>query len=361
MKQILLLGLLLIQFSGIAQNWQQLTDFPGNPRDDGSGFIIGDTAYFGTGMTPWWSCESDFYGLNLSNDSWFPIAALPVNKERQYASGFSNELTKGYVFGGYNGTQFLNDLWEYNAATNSWMELNSLSGVGRSGCAHFVMNDTVYIMGGKTAQNTVINEVWAYSFNSNSWTQKNSFPFENLWRSTATSKNGKGYLIFGRDENNYFHNELYEYDPAQDSWIQISSFPSLGRSHASISVIDDALIVCFGLDSLNNSHNDLWKYQVDQNIWTNYPGLPASGRRGGIGLAHQNVLYYVTGINEANERLVQTWKFNPVLSTPVLSPNQKIELLKIVDIFGREVPNESNQLLIFIYSDGSSKKVFQVE
>lgn len=361
MKTLLIFGLLLIQFSILAQNWQQLTDFPGNQRDDGTGFIIGDTGYFGTGLTPWWTAERDFYGLNLTNDSWFSLASLPADEERQYACGFSNNITKGYVFGGYNGTQYLNDLWEFNPASNSWMALSPLPDSGRSGSTCFVLNDTAYIIGGKTAINTALNEIWAYSLNANTWIQKNSFSFGNRWRASATSKNGKGYMIFGRDENNFFHNELYEYAPAQDSWIQISNFPSLGRSHASMSVINDALIVCFGLDSLNNSHNDLWKYEVNQNTWINFPGLPESERRGGIGLAHQNILYYTTGINEANERLVQTWKFNPVLSTTVLQTNKKIELLKIVDIFGREVPNESNKLLIFVYSDGSSEKVLQIE
>jgi len=58
---------------------------------------------------------------------------------------------------------------------------------------------------------------------------------------------------------------------------------------------------------------------------------------------------------------VQTWKFDPVLSITVLEPLEKIELIKIVDVLGREVPNEPNKLLIFIYSNGSSKKVFKIE
>ena len=361
MKHLLLIALTGLLFQATAQNWQQLTDFPGTQRDDGSGFVIGDSAYFGTGMTPWWSVERDFYGLNLIDDSWFPIASLPMNAERQYASGFSSSSGKGYVFGGYNGNQFLNDLWEYNPATNTWSALTSLPGIGRSGAASFVLNDTVYIIGGKTAVSLAINEVWSYSIASNTWTQKNNFPFGNLWRSSATKLDNKGYLLFGRDETDFFHNELYEYSPNQDVWTPISNFPSLGRSHSSVSVINNDLFICFGLDSLGNSHNDVWQYDIAQNTWMNYPGIPSIGRRGGIGLAKDNKFYYTTGIDESNERLFQTWKFDPVLAIPTLEIENKHELLKIVDVLGRETRFQPNTVQLYMYTDGSIKKVMIIE
>jgi len=313
-------------------------------------------------MTPWWSVERDFYGLNLIDDSWFLLAALPMNAERQYASGFSSSSGKGYVFGGYNGAQFLNDLWEYNPAANAWTALTPLPGIGRSGAASFVLNDTAYLVGGKTSLNLAINEVWAYSIQSNTWIQKNNFSFGNLWRSSATTLVNKGYLLFGRDENNSFHNELYEYTPNQDQWTPISIFPSLGRSHSSASVINNSLFICFGLDSLGNSHNDVWQYDISQNTWMNYPGLPSIGRRGGIGLAKDNKFYYTTGIDESNERLFQTWKFDPVLSIPTIEiENNKQELLKIVDVLGRETRFQPNTIQLYVYTDGSIKKVVIIE
>jgi hypothetical protein len=37
------------------------------------------------------------------------------------------------------------------------------------------------------------------------------------------------------------------------------------------------------------------------------------------------------------------------------------ELIKIIDLMGRESENRPNTVLIYIYSDGSTKKVFKVD
>jgi hypothetical protein len=38
-----------------------------------------------------------------------------------------------------------------------------------------------------------------------------------------------------------------------------------------------------------------------------------------------------------------------------------IEVVKIVDLMGREVKDISNTVLIYIYSDGTSEKVFRID
>ena len=49
-----------------------------------------------------------------------------------------------------------------------------------------------------------------------------------------------------------------------------------------------------------------------------------------------------------------------VLSTAELATKKK-ELVRIIDNLGRETENQSGTLLIYIYSDGTTKKVFQVD
>lgn len=339
-----------------AQQWEQLADFPGTARDDGTGFVIGDSAYFGTGLTPWWSTERSFYGLDLINETWFPVDSLPIGKERQYACGFN-----GYVFGGFDGTNFLNDLWKYDPITNSWTEKSSLPSVGRSGSACFVINDTAYIVGGRTATNVAMNEIWAYSIINDNWVQKNNLTFGNRWRSSAIELNGTGYLLFGKDELDDFHNEYYAYDPLLDNWSPLAAFPSPGRSHATLMKIDNSLYACFGIDSLNNSYNDLWKYDVSLDQWSILPGLPSVGRRGGIALPYQSKFFYATGVDESDQRLVETWKYDPSLSLEELNTSSNKELVKITDLMGRETEFKPNTVLLYIYSDGTTERVYRVE
>ncbi len=362
MKSIFRVFLLLIALPCSAQNWQQLSDFPGVARDDGAAFIIGDTAYFGTGLTPWWAPTSDFYGFDLSTETWFSVAALPNSNERQYAAAFSDSSQFGFIFGGHDGTNFLNDLWRYDPSSNNWLELSPLPAEGRGGAACFVFNDTAYVVGGKNAQNEAFDEVWAYSMSSDSWVQKNDLPFGGRWRSSVAQLNGLGYLVFGKDENGTFRNELFEYDPTLDSWTNISTFPSLGRSHATLFPFGSNLYCAFGIDSLNNSHNDLWSYDILSNTWNSLPGLPSIGRRGGMTVATENGVYYTTGIDEANVRLTETWKYHPSLTIDEANdPEQPKTIVKVVDLLGRETNIESNQVFIYVYSDGTTQKVFRVE
>lgn len=362
MKLSFLVTLIFFVHQSFAQNWQQLDDFPGVARDDGASFTVGDTAYFGTGLTPWWAPTGDFFGFDLSNETWFSIASLPTGSERQYATAFASSTHKGFLFGGHDGANFLNDLWTYDPSTDSWQTLSPLPSTGRGGASCFVFNDTAYIVGGKNAQNQALDEVWAYSISSDTWIQKNNFPFGGRWRSSATTLNNFGYLLFGKDENEHFQNELFAYDPMQDSWTQISTFPSSGRSHAALFSMNSKLFASFGLDSLNHSHNDLWSYDLNSDLWQSLPGVPTVGRRGGMSISTQNGFYYVTGIDEADQRLTEVWKYHPSLFVEDLSSDSFTKtLIKVVDLMGRETTLKSNEVLIYIYSDGTTEKVFQVE
>ena len=44
----------IAQNFSFCQTWQQIGDFPSTERDDGTCFIIGNTAYCGTGLKTGW-------------------------------------------------------------------------------------------------------------------------------------------------------------------------------------------------------------------------------------------------------------------------------------------------------------------
>ena len=307
---------------GFSQGWESISDFPGNARDDGTSFTIGDTVYVGTGLNSWWSPEADFYAFDVVSELWISVTSLPSGKERQYASGFSGNQN-GYVFGGVNGSTLLNDLWEYDPLNDTWVEKMPLPSFGRSGSASFVINDTAYIIGGKSPTLDAVDEVWAYSILNNSWVQKNNLSFGKRWRVSVASDDTSGFLIFGKDELGDFQDELYTYDPASDSWTLLSTFPNGGRTHSSLLVESNTLKVLFGLDEINEFTNDYWSYNLNLNSWNSLNSLPASPRKGGIGFFGNGKVFYTTGIDTANVRLVETWKFDPFL---VLKENDLSDL-----------------------------------
>lgn len=292
-----------------AQTWSALDDFPATERDDGVGFVIGDKAYCGTGLTPWWAELNDFYTFDLSNDSWSAIAPLSDGEERQYASAFTNG-NEGFVFGGLAGGNYKNDLWQYNPEEDEWIPKTALPATGRSGSTSFVIGDIVYLIGGRNDTSNALDEVWAYDMTNDSWSQQDEFPFGGRWRASGITINGKGYLIFGRDENGYFRKNLVEYDPEEDDWSIVGTFPEFGRTHAAIQAFGDQLVFFGGIDSLQTAHNDYWRFSLTDLSWQELTPLPDNGRRGGISFVYNNVFYYTTGIDTENERLRETWKLD---------------------------------------------------
>jgi N-acetylneuraminic acid mutarotase len=111
-----------------AQSWFQMPDFPGVERDDGASFVIQDIAYCGSGVVPFVAL-GDFYAFDLLSESWDTISPLPTGQERQYAAAFSND-SLGFLFGGFAGS-FLNDLWQYDPATDQWTQKSAMPSVGR--------------------------------------------------------------------------------------------------------------------------------------------------------------------------------------------------------------------------------------
>ena len=58
-------------------------------------------------------------------------------------------------------TTYLTDCWEFNQATEEWLQLPPLSGVGRSGPVGFAVNGTAYIGLGKDASGNYLTDFWS--------------------------------------------------------------------------------------------------------------------------------------------------------------------------------------------------------
>ncbi|WP_417590149.1 kelch repeat-containing protein [Owenweeksia hongkongensis] len=322
MKRLIIL---LLNFSivaaGFSQSWIQKSDYPGVACDDGTSFTIGNKAYCGTGMTPWFSTTTDFYSFDLVSEIWTNSTPLPTGMERQYAVGLSDQ-SFGYLFGGTGNGVFYNDLWKFDPATAVWTQLSSMPDSGRSGSTGFIINDTIYIVGGTKTMGGAIADVWAYSINDDSWEQKNDLRYT-IWTAKSTSVNGKGYLTFGMTDNGRFPENLLEYIPQTDSWIDLPPYPETGHSHGSMVSSGNFLLTIGGRDSLGVYSKYLHRYDINNQTWQQLSAIPDSDRKGGMVFIKDEKLYYTTGITATNTRLKQTWK-----CTDALIGNQEYEISK---------------------------------
>ena len=74
-----------------------------------------------------------------------------------------------YLFGGFDGNNYLNDLWEYNTEANTWNEVSfeksndendSAMPVGRAGHSANLIDKWIYVFGGRISMNNRTNELW---------------------------------------------------------------------------------------------------------------------------------------------------------------------------------------------------------
>jgi hypothetical protein len=228
----------------------------------------------------------------------------------------------GYVFGGAKcDGSFCNDLWEYNPTLNTWSALAPMPADGRGGSVHFVLGDTLFVVGGKNQQG-ILAEVWGYDFTTNQWTQKNALPGNGIWRGTSFEFNELGYVGLGRNNLNgqtELNTEFYQYNPVTQQW-QVYPNPGLsprcyiGTAHA------NHLVSFFGgLDASNTILND---FQVlDLTTWTLSSSAPfaSAPRKGTMSFAFGPDFYLTTGITNT-ERFKETWRISNVLA--LVNPKQ---------------------------------------
>jgi hypothetical protein len=232
----------------------------------------------------------------------------------------------------------LNDFWEYDAIANSWVELTSFPGAGRSGASNFLINNKVYIVGGKLSDGTILQEVWEYNLNTQNWVEKNNLPINGMWKGIAFTINDTGYIACGLN-NIGFNHHLYQYNQNSDSWRKVSNLTLPALGYAAAATCNQQGIIYGGQDSLNNISSQFLVYNpVDSSILVQ-AGIPSFARKGGVSFVIENVFYYSTGVS-SSFRTKETWKYTGLIG---LKKNEKQPVFRLF-------PNPTKRELNIMYT-----------
>lgn len=296
----------------IGQLWEQIDDFPSSARDDGTSFTIDGRAICGTGRDAGFNLTGDFALFNASTQQWSVMNPMPSATERQYATALTHG-GYGYLFGGIDSQGgYYSDLWVYVPFNDDWIDLGSAPFEGRSGMQSFVIQDTIYIVGGRTANSSAINEVWAYTITLGQWEQKNDFPGEGIWRGFGTSYLNTGIVGFGVDSTNTRRGEVYFYHADIDSWEEITQLYATPRSYPGAAINGNRLFV-FGGEIGPSMYSSNFEYiNLIDTTWYTLNSFPSTPRRGSMVFTLDNDFYVTTGITDLG-RLKETWVARNVL------------------------------------------------
>ncbi|MEI7661758.1 MAG: PKD domain-containing protein [Bacteroidota bacterium] len=107
------------QYDPVSDTWTQLQDFPCE-RKGALGFVLGDTAYVGTG-SDLTGTYNTFWTFTPSETQWKAMAVPPAGFSRRVAGTAFSVGNTGYILAGrsdpygpfYNTGEMLNDMWAY--------------------------------------------------------------------------------------------------------------------------------------------------------------------------------------------------------------------------------------------------------
>jgi chromosome segregation ATPase len=97
-------------------------------------------------------------------------------------------------FGGTDGITWFNDVWTYEPRSNAWTELDCIGyiPVAREGHSAALVNDTMYIFGGRTQEGVDLGDLAAFRISSRRW-----YMFQNMGHSPS-ARSGHSMTSFGK-------------------------------------------------------------------------------------------------------------------------------------------------------------------
>jgi N-acetylneuraminic acid mutarotase len=241
----------LWQFDPATLAWTKKAPFPGGELIEAANFVIGDNAYIVTGNAT--------YQYNQPTDTWTQKAYI-FSVQRMLATAFAIN-GKGYIGLGYdpNSTNLdeQNDWWQYDPATDRWIQKAAFPGGKRDGAGGFSVDGKGYVVSGEHStvhyvnghfegQVTWGNKVWQYDPVADSWAQKADFPGPGRWEAVSANATvggtDVGFIVGGDNDGNAF-NDAWEYNPATDTWGQLPNILGGARTESGGFVIGRSLYI----------------------------------------------------------------------------------------------------------------------
>lgn len=327
-------------------NWVGRATFPGVSMGYGAGFVIGTSAYVGTGINPLTPnsklttmfkytaaiippLNADPYGYDSAYGSWTNAAYFP-GQPRSNAVGFTIGST-GYLGSGLanDGFTALSDFYSYNAASNSWTAIDSIpdgNGTysGRYDAASWGFGSSGYVLTGRT-QYYYLQDVWKYDQTTGHWSQQAYFPGSARSGASTMVYNNLGYLLAGytpgsKTANGNYPYDFWRFDPTQTdstlAWKRLrdiyntnagtydDGYTNIVRTNAVTFTIlgqptgDKGYIT---LGATNGSDITFtWEYDFASDLWTEKTPYEGTARTGAFGFTISNRGFVATGLNQGS-------------------------------------------------------------
>ncbi|ROT35326.1 kelch repeat-containing protein [Sodiomyces alkalinus F11] len=123
----------------------------------------------------------DLNKLQLPNNRWEMLIENTESTDRVPPARTNHSVItfneKMYLFGGTNGFQWFNDVWCYDPIPNEWTQLDCIGyiPVPREGHTAALVDDVMYVFGGRTEEGADLGDLAAFRITSRRW-----YTFQNM-------------------------------------------------------------------------------------------------------------------------------------------------------------------------------------
>jgi N-acetylneuraminic acid mutarotase len=290
--------------TSLTGNWVSKSDFDGVARSEAVSFVINDTPYIGTGYDGS-NRLKDIWEYDAVKNFWVQKADLP-GTPRSSAIAFTVS-GKGYVGTGFDGVNKLKDMWQYDPVANSWAQKNDFAGSARYDAVGFGILDKGYISTG--FDGNYLKDFWQYDPNDDTWTLQPGFGGSKRMAAVAFVYQNKAYICTGTD-NGTAVNDLWVYDPSTAAWTEkrqitnISTdtyddaYTDIVRSNAVAFIIGDKAYITTGENG--SLLGTTWEYDFVNDLWTSKQAFEGAARTGAVAFSLSSGGFVVTRRSSTN-------------------------------------------------------------
>ncbi|MEM8484903.1 MAG: kelch repeat-containing protein [Bacteroidota bacterium] len=220
--------------------------------------------------------------------SWQRRAPIPEARSGVSAVVLDNQV---YVIGGRNEAgQILNTVSRYDPANDTWTTVQPMT-QARFNAAAVVHNNKIYVMGGRGNSSAVLDKAEVFDPVAQTWTDISNLR-ESREGLAAFVQDNTLYVAGGSNGNAQILNTVEYFDEAGNTWRDFSAW-NLDVARASFSALTFAdSVYTFGGFSTFGPLNQVQRYHPASGVTSLAPFMPA---RGGLTAAPLDDAIYVMG------------------------------------------------------------------
>lgn len=292
---------------------RRLNDFPGSARYWGFANSLNGIGYFGLGALGRIDAEQlpppdDLWSYDAATDSWQLLNHTFPNSNSYLLLSFVHD-GKIYVGGGMNDEYGIGRHWyAYTPADNQWAQsfVASEASIERI-VSGFSTGDEAIVT---TISDNRVAEY--YEMYRTHWEYRGTLDKAHF-EGVSFVINGKYYSTTGFDYNEGYNNDLDVYDFATKKWSKAAPFPGAGRRQSTGFVLNDKGYV-YGGNDYSGLTNDIWEYTPQTNTWELVDHVISSAHSGFSSFVIGQKAYIIGGavddVSWSKRASKEVWEFS---------------------------------------------------